>query len=80
VPVDRKSGCAKAFTARANAARAVTDRHAAEGKVTWKDILLEEVWEALAEVDYLKQRAELIQVIAVGVSWIEDSDRKYCGQ
>ena len=41
-----------------------TDRHTAEGIVTYADILLEEVAEALAEEDPAKLRAELIQVAA----------------
>ena len=42
----------------------------------WRDILLEEVFEALAEDDPAKLRAELVQVSAVGQAWIEDIDRR----
>lgn len=42
----------------------------------WDLILLEEVYEAFAEEDYAKMRAELIQVAAVAISIVEDFDRK----
>lgn len=43
---------------------------------TWEHILTEEYLEALAESDPKLLRAELIQVAAVAVSWIEAIDRK----
>lgn len=42
----------------------------------WDGILLEEVYEALAEANPAKLRAELIQVAAVAVAWIEAIDRR----
>lgn len=54
--------------------RNVCQTNAANGNVTWMDILLEEVWEALAEDDLGKLRAELIQVAAVCCAWVEDID------
>lgn len=44
--------------------------------VTWKAILREEYAEAMAEEDPAKLRAELIQVAAVCVKWIEYLDRR----
>ncbi|MDY0828570.1 hypothetical protein SK224_05450 [Microbacterium sp. BG28] len=41
---------------------------------TWTDILLEEVFEALAESDPEKLRTELIQVAAVATQWVEAID------
>lgn len=41
----------------------------------WDGILLEEVYEALAETDPARQRAELLQVAAVAVAAIERLDR-----
>lgn len=42
----------------------------------WTDILLEEIFEALAECDNpIKLREELVQSIAVCVSWIKNLDR-----
>ena len=56
------------------------DRHEVEDKAnggaSWTDILLEETFEALAESDPVKLRAELVQVAAVAVSWIESIDRR----
>jgi hypothetical protein len=42
----------------------------------WRDILLEEVFEAMAESDFFALRKELIQVAAVAVAWVEDIDRR----
>lgn len=46
------------------------------GDTDWTGILLEEVYEALAEADVEKLRAELIQVAAVAVAWVEDIDSR----
>jgi hypothetical protein len=54
-----------------NNAGAPSDRNAA-----WDGILLEEVYEALAEEDPAKIRAELVQVAAVAAAWIEAIDRR----
>lgn len=43
---------------------------------TWLLIALEEVFEALAESDPAKLRAELVQSAAVHVAWIEAIDRR----
>jgi hypothetical protein len=42
----------------------------------WRDILLEEVFEALAELDPARLRGELIQVAAVAAAWVEAIDRR----
>lgn len=55
----------------------ITDRHASEGTLTWADILSEEYAEVLAEDNWLRIRAELIQVAGVVVSWIEDGDKRH---
>ena len=52
------------------------DRNAASGVLTWRDVLLEELYEALAESDPARLRAELVQAVAVGVAWIEAIDRR----
>lgn len=44
--------------------------------LTWRHILLEEVFEALAETDPGKLRVELIQALAVGARWLEDLDSR----
>jgi hypothetical protein len=52
-------------------------QHAAEmGIVTWRDILTEEVAEALVESDPARLRAELVQVAAVCAAWIADLDSR----
>jgi len=58
-------------------ARSATDEHAKEGTLTYADIFLEEVFEALAEEDPDKLRAELIQCAAVAVAWAEKIDRDH---
>jgi hypothetical protein len=61
-------------------AKSTTDEHAAVGTVTFSDILLEEVFEALAESDPAKLRAELVQVAAVATQWVEAIDRRGVNQ
>lgn len=56
-------------------ARSECQRLSSEGLVTFADILIEEVAEALAEDDPYALRAELIQVAAVAAQWIEKIDR-----
>jgi hypothetical protein len=46
------------------------------GEGTFRHVFLEEVFEAMAEDDPAKLRAELIQAIAVGVKWVEAIDRR----
>ena len=60
----------------ADKAKVVTDTHAEQGTVTYTDIFMEEVFEAVAESDPRKLRAELIQCAAVAVQWIEKLDRE----
>lgn len=42
----------------------------------WSLILLEEVYEALAETDLTRLRAELVQVAAVAAAWVRDIDTR----
>lgn len=64
------------FGAMAERKRDDADTAAAKGFLTWRHILAEEVYEALAETDPAKLREELIQVAAVAVSWVEAIDRR----
>lgn len=57
-------------------ARQRADRLNATGRATYLDILLEEVAEALSESDPDRLRAELIQIAAVAVQWVEAIDRR----
>lgn len=59
--------------------RALTDYHADNREsepLTWLDILREEIGEAFAESDPDALRAELIQVAAVAVQWVQAIDRR----
>lgn len=60
VAEEMRKSCANAFS---------------RGVGTWMDILTEEFYEALAEEDPEALRAELIQVAAVAVAWVEAIDR-----
>lgn len=58
------------------AARFSCDRAVEAGTVSWRHVLKEEVREALAERDPDALRAELVQVAAVAVRWVEAIDRR----
>lgn len=60
----------------ATAAKTATNSRLNDGSVTWADVLLEEVFEALAEDDPEKLRTELIQVAAVAQQWVGAIDRR----
>ncbi|WP_022886381.1 hypothetical protein [Glaciibacter superstes] len=53
-----------------------TDVESRHGGASMASILLEEVFEALAESDAIKLRTELVQVAAVAVAWCEYIDRR----
>ena len=53
----------------ASDAKRVTDAAMKHGDVTWRDVLIEEVMEAIAEDDLERLSAELIQVAAVAIQW-----------
>ena len=59
----------------ATIAKLQVDHEARSGTCTYGGILLEEVFEAMAEEDQQRLRAELIQVAAVAVAWVEKVDR-----
>lgn len=60
----------------ADMARRTCQAAAEMGTVTWRDILSEEMHEAFAEHDPAKLRAELVQIAAVVVAWVEAIDRR----
>lgn len=64
------------FDRWAHVLREAVDRHAREHRTAWALILLEEVFEALAEDDPVKVRAELVQVAAIAAAWVEAIDRR----
>ncbi|MEV4839866.1 NUDIX domain-containing protein [Nonomuraea sp. NPDC049486] len=60
----------------AERAKRETGEASREGRLTWRHVLVEEVLEAFAEEDPDRLRAELTQVAAVAVKWIQDIDRR----
>lgn len=64
------------YAKRAVAARRNCRLAADAGMTAWDLVLLEEVFEALAESDPAKLRAELLQVAAVCAAWIHDIDQR----
>lgn len=61
---------------RADPGCEVKHRRPTASCTAWDGILLEEVFEALAEEDSAKLRAELVQVAAVACAWVEAIDRR----
>jgi hypothetical protein len=61
------------FAERAAYYREVND---SDNTIDWTGILLEEVYEAVAESDPAKIRAELVQVAAVCAAWVADIDSR----
>lgn len=70
----RSNGTGPAFQTFADMYREACDNAEREGGATWRHVLLEEVYEALAETDTRNLRTELIQAGAVIAAWIEDID------
>lgn len=64
------------FSTCATVAKLQVDHEATIGRSNYTSILLEEVFEALAETDPGKIREELIQVAAVATQWVEAIDRR----
>lgn len=69
-------GTSREYVNAANHWKGVVDEDADDGESKWAHILLEEVFEALAETDPAKLRAELVQSAAVIVNWLEDIDSR----
>lgn len=53
-------------------ARATYERNLVNGELTWVDILREEVFEAFAAPNTENLKEELVQVMAVAASWLQD--------
>lgn len=64
----------------AEAAKGMYDLAVSTRALAWRHILLEEFMEAMAESDPARLRAELVQVAAVAVAWIEAIDRRGCDE
>lgn len=63
----------------ADQARELCDRATELGVLSWAHILEEEVAESFAEATPEKLEAELVQVAAVAVAWLEDLRRRRLG-
>ena len=50
------------------------------GGIDWRHILLQKVYETVAEEDLAKLRAELLQVTATAVQWVLAIDRRQGGE
>lgn len=72
---NHRDGTGPQYAEHAEYERIRTTNAAEDGTLTWRHILIEEVWEAFAERDPAKLREELVQVAAVATAWIEDLDR-----
>lgn len=73
---DGTEGNAEEWKTIADLSKRVNDNAYMSGIPTFKNILKEEVAEAFAETDPVLIRAELVQVAAVAVAWIEAIDRR----
>lgn len=89
-PHDIDSVVRNEYGFRAERWKEINDRRAKQGCevkhvfpaascTAWDGVLLEEVYEALAEHDPAKLREELVQTAAVAVAWIEALDRRALG-
>lgn len=45
------------------------------GSITWADIMLSETYAALAATDPRELKAELVQIAAAALAWVEDLDQ-----
>jgi predicted house-cleaning noncanonical NTP pyrophosphatase (MazG superfamily)/8-oxo-dGTP pyrophosphatase MutT (NUDIX family) len=69
-------GTGPAWRDRADRARRECAAAASAGELTWRHVLAEEFYEALAEDAPQRLRAELIQTAAVAVQWVQSLDRR----
>lgn len=61
-------------------AQKICDAATKKGLLKWRHILAEEFFEAIAEADPDRLRAELVQVAAVAVAWCQAIDRRKQGE
>lgn len=70
------NGTSPKYKPLADSARNATRKADLDGTNTWFNIGREEFWEAMAETDPRRLREELIQLISVGVAWVECIDEQ----
>ncbi len=73
---DHDDGTGSAFAPAEVAARIACNEAFRNGTETWRHILTEEFYEALAESDPERLRAELIQVASVACCWAQAIARR----
>lgn len=69
-------GTTEDYRLAAESLKMYNDLAAKAGNITWRDILMEEVFEAFTETDPEKLAEELVQVAAVAVAWLEHIKRR----
>ncbi len=72
-------GTGPEFTTQAEEAKQDCAAAWSRGDLTWRHILTEEFFEALAETDPGALRTELVQTAAVAVKWVQSLDRRHGG-
>ncbi|MES9604270.1 nucleoside triphosphate pyrophosphohydrolase [Actinomadura sp. NPDC000929] len=72
-------GTGPGFIAPAEEAKQECAAAWSRGELTWRHILTEEFYEALAESDPRSLRNELIQTAAVALKWVQSLDRRHGG-
>ncbi|WUI03845.1 nucleoside triphosphate pyrophosphohydrolase [Spirillospora sp. NBC_00431] len=70
-------GSGPEFTESAEKAKRECAAAWSRGELTWRHVLTEEFFEALAESDPGSLRSELVQTAAVAVKWIQSLDRRH---
>jgi hypothetical protein len=64
----------RSYERRANLYKEIWDAQKSTDSITWATVLLEEVYEALSEIDPAKRQYELVQVAAVALAEAESID------
>ncbi|ONI83991.1 hypothetical protein ALI22I_34080 [Saccharothrix sp. ALI-22-I] len=74
--LDHPDGTGPAFAAMLKDWREYVDMAATYGMLTWRDILVEELFEVLCEQDPERLGTELVQLAGVAVAWREHLHRR----
>ncbi|WP_242902416.1 nucleoside triphosphate pyrophosphohydrolase [Actinomadura terrae] len=72
-------GSGPEFTEHAEEAKRECAEAWKRGELTWRHVLTEEFYEALAESAPARLREELVQTAAVAVKWVQSLDRRHGG-
>lgn len=74
---DLPMGSGSQWKSFADGARSECDRVTAEGTVTWRHIITEEMWEAFAEDNWKDCRKELVETAAMIFKAIANGDARH---